>query len=179
MASRWIRMIPENGEQWGDVAGFPDYMVSDHGRVARRAGAWHTPFTRMVEGGVKDTGYHQVMLSKGGRQHPRTVHQLVADAFIRPRLPGEVVNHLDGNKLNNHRSNLEITTRAGNVAHAVAHGLIRRGIRHGMAKLTDAQVREIRARFAAGEQGREIAEAYGITRNYAYHIKRGLERSNA
>ena len=179
MASRWIRMVPLPGETWRDVVGAEDYIVSDHGRVARKAGAFRTPFDRVVEGGIKDTGYAQVMLTINGKVHGRTVHRLVAEAFIRPMVAGDVVNHLDGVKTNNHVSNLEITDRAGNAKHAAENGLIRSGIRHGMAKLTDSDVRSIRALFADGVQGQAIADKFGITRSYAYHIKNGLERAAA
>lgn len=177
MATRWIQMQPLPNESWRDVVGAADYIVSDHGRVARKAGTFKTPFDRIVEGGVKDTGYRQVMLTINGKVFGRTVHRLVAAAFIRPMAQGDVVNHLDGVKTNNHISNLEITDRAGNTEHAVTHGLIRSGIRHGMAKLTDTDVEEIRRRFASGDSGQSIADDFGINRNYAYQIKRNEERA--
>lgn len=179
MATRSIRMIPRDGESWRTIATAPNYMVSDRGRVARRGGTFAAPFDRILEGGIKDTGYRVVMLSVDGKVYSRPVHQLVAETFIRLRVPGDVVNHLDGNKMHNRIENLEITDHAGNVAHAVAHGLIRSGIRHGMAKLTDADVREIRRRFTAGESGQSIADAFGITRSYAYNVNAMRERASA
>lgn len=38
-----------------------------------------------------------------------------------------------------------------------------RGERHGSAKLTEADVREIRHRFEAGETFRELAEAFSVS----------------
>lgn len=46
------------------------------------------------------------------------VHRLMVSTFIRKILPGEVVNHLDGDKLNNRIENLEITTNFLNNKHA-------------------------------------------------------------
>lgn len=48
------------------------------------------------------------------------VHITVAETFIRPRdrEKGEVINHLDGNKLNNELSNISICSQSDNVKHA-------------------------------------------------------------
>lgn len=39
------------------------------------------------------------------------------------------------------------------------------GEAHGMAKLTEQKVREIRSRHAAGELQRELARAFGVSRS--------------
>ena len=50
------------------------------------------------------------------------VHRLVAEAFC-PKPEGcDVVNHIDSNRVNNHKSNLEWTTASGNIQHGVAKG---------------------------------------------------------
>lgn len=48
------------------------------------------------------------------------VHIVVAETFIRPRKPGEVVNHLNPecDRTNNNVENLEITTQSLNLKHA-------------------------------------------------------------
>lgn len=45
------------------------------------------------------------------------VHSLVASTFLGPRQPGMVVNHKDGDKLNNHVANLEYLTARENIQH--------------------------------------------------------------
>lgn len=55
------------------------------------------------------------------------------------------VNHIDGNKQNNRRSNLEYVTRAGNAEHAHRTVLINvKGEGNGRAVLTEKLVRKIR-----------------------------------
>lgn len=168
-------------EEWRPVLGLPMYRVSSLARVMRVGGTGRgRPRDRILRTRVGTTGYLMVTIVPPGlRQRTVRVHRLLAEAFMRPMLPGEVVNHLDGVKTNNDPANLEITDRQGNLDHAMRHGLIRTGIRHGMAKLTDEQVREIRAAFAAGEQAAPIAARYGISRSYAYHLKHNRERASA
>lgn len=167
-------------EVWRPAVGYPDYEVSDIGRVRRATPGRGTFPGRVLGQRLSTTGYPTVMVvCPDGKARPRKVHQLVADAFVRVRAAGEVVNHLDGSKTNNAAHNLEVTDRAGNLAHAMRHGLIRTGFRHGMAKLSDEQVRAIRAAFSQGVPGAEVADRFGISRSYAYHIKQGLERKSA
>lgn len=51
------------------------------------------------------------------------VHRLVWLVYRGPIDQGLVVNHRDGNKLNNRLSNLEVMTQTDNVQHAVVSGL--------------------------------------------------------
>jgi hypothetical protein len=48
-----------------------------------------------------------------------------------------------------------------------------KGEAHGRSKLTNEQVIEIRARFAAGQSARVVAEAFGVTKGTVRHIKMG------
>lgn len=92
------------------------------------------------------------------------MHQLVAEAFIGPRPLGFVTCHGDGDSLNNNAANLRYDTPAGNSADAIRHGTQAHGTDHPMAKLTEADVRQLRQRVARGEAPLAIAEEFGITR---------------
>lgn len=117
-------------EIWKPVVGYEEhYVVSSLGnvrsldRVTYRDNG-HGPHPtrikgRMMKQGIR-SGYPYVNLCVDDKRKKRTVHSLVAEAFLGE---GDEVNHKDGNKLNNHVDNLEWCTRAENHRHALETGL--------------------------------------------------------
>lgn len=106
-------------------------------------------------------------------KHPK-VHRLVAEAFCAKPADSlaTVVNHIDGNKLNNNAENLEWVTLRQNIEHATANGLFRSGERHGMAILTGIQVTNIRHMKGSVSQA-WIASAYGVSQMSISNIMTG------
>jgi hypothetical protein len=127
----------------------------------------------------KTCGYLKVSPVRNGENVHQYVHDLVADAFLGPKPNGADVNHIDGDKHNNVWTNLEYTTHAGNMAHASKAGLLSRGDTHHMAKITDAQVREIRTRRACGEGVTSMAREYGVSPATVSEIANGKKRKTA
>jgi len=72
---------------------------------------------------VNSWGYYTVTLYKNKKNHTFTIHRLVAQSFLPNPENKEQVNHIDGNKLNNHLSNLEWTTKSENLLHAYQKNL--------------------------------------------------------
>ncbi len=89
-------------EIWLPVEGYPLYHVSNHGRVRGPR--------KMLKPWDHRDGYVKVNLYVDGKKSPKTVHPLVAHAFIGPRPEGLEVHHKDEDKLNNHVDNLEYVT---------------------------------------------------------------------
>lgn len=107
-----------NIEKWVIIKGFELYQVSSLGRIKnRRTG--HILNTRL------DTkGYLRVNLRDNAcKKTSKNIHALVASAFIPKASPDLIVNHKDGNKLNNVETNLEWVTYSENLKHAYALGL--------------------------------------------------------
>ncbi|MFY8169560.1 MAG: HNH endonuclease signature motif containing protein [Candidatus Fonsibacter sp.] len=52
-----------------------------------------------------------------------TIHSIIAELFIGKRPKNLVVNHIDGNKFNNHPNNLEYVTIADNIKHSIENGM--------------------------------------------------------
>jgi hypothetical protein len=90
-------------------------------------------------------GYHMVTLWLP-KQKEAFVHRLVAQAFIPNPENKKCVNHMDGNKHNNHVSNLEWVTDSENQKHSYSIGLnSRNGMNNGKSKLDEQQVLTIRS----------------------------------
>ena len=64
-----------------------------------------------------NNGYLQCTLYINKKRTTHKVHRLVASTYLGD-IDGMTVNHIDGNKLNNHVSNLEIITHYENMQHA-------------------------------------------------------------
>ena len=69
-----------------------------------------------------NSGYLKLRLKKDGIGKGFYVHRLVVQAFV-GNPEGMDVNHIDGNKLNNSASNLEIVSRTDNMKHARSIGI--------------------------------------------------------
>lgn len=114
-----------SAEEWRPVVGAARYQVSSMGSVrsANRVLVAHSrpdpPFYPMVHVRLDD-----------GRKVTKTVHSLVAAAFLGPRPEGLVVRHLDGDATNNSVTNLRYGTHSENLLDQVAHGT------HWLAKRT-------------------------------------------
>lgn len=106
-------------EEWRDVVGFEGYYkVSNTGKV------FSIRSNRLLVCKPKHTGYNDVELNLGGKPYYKRVHRLVAEAFLGPAPPGKnLVNHDDGNKLNNCVYNLEWCNDKENIDHAIRNGL--------------------------------------------------------
>ncbi len=103
-------------EIWKDIPDFSGfYQISNEGIVRRHAYSFEDPNgeIRYVNAGIQKiraakSGYLYIKI---GPVH-KLIHRLVADAFLPKPRKGQVVTHLDGNKNNNHVSNLKYVTKA-------------------------------------------------------------------
>lgn len=109
-------------EIWKDIPGFEgQYQISNEGNIRNLSTRWKREIKAMNPS-KHHTGYLVITL---GHRPSKTflVHQLVANAFI-PNADGKtVINHIDGNKENNHVENLEWVTYKENTEHAIRTGL--------------------------------------------------------
>ncbi len=127
-------------EIWRDISGYEGlYQVSNFGRVKSFYKGGRILKT-VPDGG----GYPIVCLSRDGKHKNRTVHRLVAEAFM-PNPDGKPqVNHIDGDKTNNRADNLEWCTSTENNRHVIKTGLHGSGSATYNAKLTNEQAFYIR-----------------------------------
>jgi hypothetical protein len=102
-----------------------NYAVSNTGRIRRETpgrGTWPGRELKLVLMGM---GYYVVNPVIEGKNVLMYVHQIVATKFLGVAPDGYEVNHIDGDKLNNHSTNLEYVTHRRNMEHARELGLIR------------------------------------------------------
>lgn len=89
-------------------------------------------------------GYLAVSLWEHGEGKTWFVHQIVALTFHGPRpSPTHHAAHHDGNKLNNHHSNVLWKTKVENEADKIGHGRSNRGERNGMSRASRSARGEI------------------------------------
>lgn len=91
-----------------------------------------------------------------------SVHRAVAECFIPNPDNKPVVNHKDGDKLNNSVPNLEWVTQHENHLHAAANGLKARGETHGNSKLKESDILVIREMLSNKVPQRRIAKLFFV-----------------
>lgn len=97
---------------WKPVVGFEGYyLVSDSGQV------WSLYRHRALKPTIDKYGYEKVGLFDGHKACHRTVHRLVAQAFIPNPNDLPTVNHINEDKTDNRVSNLEWASVADNDNH--------------------------------------------------------------
>ena len=163
-------MIPRmDQERWKPITEpeFEDlYEVSDQGRIR----SLPRPTPRGVQGGrvLKPArlgpGYQTVTLSGNGLRVHRLVHQLVLRSFVGEPEEGQEVRHLNGVRGDNRLENLDWGTSSENEADKRRHGTLQAGEKNGAAKLSAAQVAEIRRTYASGGVSQKtLAAAYRVS----------------
>ncbi len=100
------------------IKGYESYFVSEYGDV------FSTKRNKYLTKSFNN-GYAKVIIKVNGVCNNKSVHRLVAEAFIPNPENKPQVNHIDGNKSNNHVSNLEWCNQSENNKHAFRNGLMK------------------------------------------------------
>lgn len=102
--------------EYKPIPNYENYTIGQDGTLI------NTRFNRIVKPILTKQGYHAVELWKNNERKQIFIHQLVAQAFVSKIEGKNIVNHIDGNRRNNHYSNLEwVTVQENN-----KHGFYRR-----------------------------------------------------
>lgn len=158
----------EEKEIFREIDGFPDYEVSNLGRVCSFKGK----YPKIMKPRKNSWGYLQVTLYTDGKKVTKKVHRLVAEAFVPNPESKPHVNHIDEDKLNNVEENLEwVTCRENN--------------NHGTRNRRDAETKGkaivqytpdgvfIAEYFSIREAGRVT----GINKSHICQVCRGKEKT--
>ena len=88
-------------ESWKVIYDFPNYEISNYGNVRNN--------TKIVKAVPNKHGYNVVVLCNGIRKSVN-IHRLVAAAFIPNPDNKPCIDHIDGDRANNHADNLRWVT---------------------------------------------------------------------
>ena len=177
-----------NGEEFKDVSYNNEYKISDHGtlisvydRYVTNKNGDKIPMEHVVKKlkpAIDNSGkgyyYVDIPCIENGVKivKNKLIHRLVAEAFI-PNLENKSqVNHIDGNKLNNHVSNLEWNTSLENTQHAIRTGLRKQdGEDNNNATMTNETVKLIIQDLLDGKRNIDIAKKYDVHKSVIGSIK--------
>lgn len=113
-----------SSEVWKTITGFPNYKVSNFGRV-KSLNYNGTKQEKILKPQKTKKGYLRVGLYYNNKYCMKAIHRLVALAFIPNPTNQPQVNHVDGNKENNAVKNLEWCSNKYNQIHSIKIGLRR------------------------------------------------------
>lgn len=151
-----------------------NYKICSNGSILNKSNKKLIPF-------ISNQGYEIVSLpDENGKFKKFSVHRLVTQAFRGEKTKEFVVNHLDGNKINNNINNLIWTTHSENLKHAYLNKLNipKIGEKHISAKLSDDNVREIRTLINEGLTYDKIATKFNVSRTLIGSIKNKRRRKH-
>jgi hypothetical protein len=179
-------MITSQDELWKPVVGYEGlYEISSTGRILAperlivpKAGPQYMKPSKNIKTQVSNSGYCCVLLLKEGKYRNLFVHRLVANAFISNENKKPQVNHIDGNKQNNHVLNLEWNTPRENQKHAEAIGLKNYSYNSGsnniFAKINQEKADLMRKLRKEGLSYRKIATHTETSASTVEHFLKGL-----
>lgn len=124
---------------------------------------------------ISNSGYESVKLYLQGRSYSFMIHRLVADAFVYkdPNKEDLQVNHKNGDKLDNHYSNLEWCTRSENIKHSYdkLNRIRNRGERCCFSKYTENTIIQVCEHIQNGYSLKYISDEFDIRIKYLYDIR--------
>jgi hypothetical protein len=155
--------LAANSENWKSIDGYRNYEVSWWGRVR------NTKTGRIFKNCLNAGGYPIVNLSKHGQSKTHYVHQLVAREWVSNPSEKRCVDHIDGDRCNNHWENLRYATYAENSRNMKRHtdgSSIYKGVSYNKALnkwQTQIQLNGKSKHLGVFTDEREAAEAYNAT----------------
>jgi transcriptional regulator with XRE-family HTH domain len=124
---------------------------------------------------LSNSGYYRVTIRyKDGAVVKKSVHRLVAESFV-PNPEGKpLVNHIDGNKVNNQCENLEWVDHKENARHASESGLLSYiGESHYNNVNEEVLVREICSLLEQGFRNKDVCERLKVSKSLVSQVRNG------
>lgn len=163
-------------EIWKDIKGYEGlYQISNFGNIKSLVG-WngnkyikkYYKREKILKKSFSTTGYLKIGLKKDGKFKNYKVHRLVAEAFIPNPCNYPIINHINGNKIDNRIENLEWCTYSYNTKEAYKLGL-------NFKKIDFTLENNVIKDYKMGLTTHEIILKNNIDKNKYYNI---LKRNN-
>lgn len=177
-------------EIWKTIEGYPNYEISNLGRVKRLAhlasrkrvrphgSDFPLFFGERILNTRKNIGYYIVSLRDNGNRKTFKVHRLIALAFIPNPENKPFINHINSIPSDNRIENLEWCTPAENANHMVKSGRSLCGDKNPNAKLTPIAIKVIREAVREGYSFSSIGKYFKIAPINIKRISLGLNWKN-
>lgn len=164
-------------EIWKTCIEFPDYEVSDLGRV--RSYQYGKP-PRILKPKRTQRGYLSLTLCRHGNRKDKTVHRIVAETFLPNSEQKMEVDHINGVKTDNRVINLRWATRSENENNEITkarHSKIRfwqgkTGAAHNQARPVICV--ELARRF---DTAKEAQDSLGVLRSHICQVCKGKRKT--
>lgn len=167
LPTRHTIMNEKEKEIFREIDGFPDYEISNLGRVCSFKGKYPKILKPW-----KNQGYLTVGICTGGKQVKKTVHRLVAEAFV-PNLKNKPeVNHIDEDKMNNVADNLEWVTPVENCNHGTRNKRVAEARGKAVVQYTTDGV--FMAEYPSTHESERIT---GISQSHISEVCRGKRKT--
>lgn len=154
-------------ESWKKINKFPEYLISDQGRLKSIKFGKERLRKPIVDG----KGYMRISLSDNGFQNTQKIYRLVAIHFIPNPENKPQVNHKNGIKADNRAENLEWCTHQENMTHASVNGLMMAGENNSSSILNSEKVIQLRQLHRQGNISiRSLAKKFEISYPTARNI---------
>lgn len=166
-----------------------NYFVTDSGDIYSLIGLRLKKLKPFKNRKVVEESYYLVNLRDNlGNRKCKTVHSVVAEVFLGPRLEGMQVNHINGVKRDNRLENLEYCTASENKKHSFAIGLVDMDKLRRACAMGGAAVGARNGKLGAKpvlcsngeryESASEAASALGISRGHISNVLHGRKKSH-
>lgn len=140
------------------------YKINEFGEV------FSVKRNKFLKPDTSGDGYARYTLSKNGKTKKFFSHRLMMCSY-NVKQTGEVINHKDGNKLNNTLENLEWCSVSYNNSHAYKIGLkSQNGELNHRSKFKKNEIIEIRRLKERGYTNKNLAKMYNTTACYINSI---------
>ena len=167
-------------EIWKPIEGFVGlYEVSSWGNVKAlerqviNNGGLQWKHERILKQN-KGRGANLVVLCKEGKTYSKSVHRLVAMAFIPNPENKPVIDHIDTNPRNNHVENLRWVTQKENCLNPLTR-IHNSESKKGLKRKSKPRTPEQRLRMSLAKKGKPLSEAHKQALRKAKRKKEGVQ----